>query len=242
MDASEILQPRKRQTAFKLKIADLNRGEVIASEKQNFIEIDGKHVARVNIVANIIDKFVSEGEKKYATVTIDDASSQIRVKSFGEDISKLQNIEIGDTVIIIGSLRFFNNEIYILPEIIKRTEPEWLVVRKLEIEKNNKTAPVLQDSNERVSVQLRNAKPTKNEQEMIQSVAFNNKIDVKEEKIEMSAREKILDILRHNDEGIGRDEIILSTNFPVEEIDKVINEMLENAEIYEPKPGRIRLL
>jgi hypothetical protein len=34
----------------------------------------------------------------------------------------------------------------------------------------------------------------------------------------------------------------MSTNLPVEEINNIIAEMLENAEIYEPKPGRIRIL
>jgi hypothetical protein len=34
-------------------------------------------------------------------------------------------------------LRSYNNEIYIIPEIIKKQDPRYLLVRKIEIEKNN---------------------------------------------------------------------------------------------------------
>ncbi len=242
MDASEIVQQKKRQTALKLRIADLNRGEVISNEKMNFVEIDGKHAGRVNVIANVIDKFVNDSEKKYAALTIDDASSQIRVKSFGDDISKIKNIEIGDTVVVIGALRFFNNEIYILPEIIRKTEPEWLLVRKLEIEKNSVGKQESVKSDDRLSRQLKNIKPTREQEQMINSIAFNKKVDVTEEKIELPAKEKILDMLKKSDDGVDVETIIMSTNLPVEEINNIIAEMLENAEIYEPKPGRIRIL
>lgn len=238
MDASEILQTKKRQTALKLKIADLNRGEVISNEKQNFVEIDGKQVGRVNVIANVIDKFVSEGEKKYSALTIDDASSQIRIKAFGEDIDKMRDIEIGDTIMVIGALRFFNNEIYILPEIIKKIEPEWLMVRKLEIDKS--LGPV--QSENRISGQLTNIPMAEDQKRIVNSVAFNKPLDVKEEKIEVSAKERIFEMLKQNDEGVDIDKIIMSVNLPVDEINRIVSEMLENAEIYEPKPGRIRIL
>jgi RPA family protein len=239
MDASEILQTKKRNTAFKLRISDLNRGEVISDGKMNFIEIDGKHIIRANVIANVIDKFISEGEKKYSALTIDDASSQIRVKSFGEDIEKMKKIEIGDTVIVIGAVRFFNNEIYLLPEIIRKIEPEWLMVRKLEIEKT----PVNNKDN-RISRQLRNMPLSQEQGRVVSSIAFNNPLEVKEEKISAaeSPKEKILEMLKQNDEGVDIDNIIMSTNLPVDEINRIVSEMLENAEIYEPRPGRIRIL
>lgn len=239
MDASEILQTKKRQTALKLKIADLNRGEVISNEKQNFVEIDGKHVGRVNVIANVIDKFVSEGEKKYSALTIDDASSQIRIKAFGEDIEKMQNIEIGDTIIVIGALRFFNNEIYILPEIIKKIEIEWLMVRKLEIDKNPNPA----QSENRISKQLKNIPMKEDQRGIVTNAAFNKSLDdAKEENTELSAKEKIFEMLKQNDDGVDIDKIIMSIKLPVDEINRIVSEMLENAEIYEPKPGRIRIL
>ncbi len=94
-----------------------------------------KQVIRVNVVANIIDKYESERETKYLTFTIDDASGQLRIKVFGDEVDRFKEVSQGQTVMIVGKLRFFNNELYILPEIIKQKDPRYLLVRKLELEK-----------------------------------------------------------------------------------------------------------
>jgi len=129
-------QKTQRQTAFKIRIGDIARGkQILEGDRLTFLELSGKQVIRVNLVANIIDKYVSEGEKKYLALTIDDASGQIKIKTFGEDVDKFKEIGQGDTVMIIGVLRLFNNELYVLPEVIKTLDPRYLLVRKLELEK-----------------------------------------------------------------------------------------------------------
>jgi RecG-like helicase len=134
-------QPITRQTANKLRIGDILRGKPIIenenteNQRFKFLELGDKNIIRVNIVANIIDKYQSEGEKKYLSFTIDDASGQIRLKIFGEDTARFANMTQGNTVIVIGVVRFYNNELYISPEIIKITDPRYLLVRKLELDK-----------------------------------------------------------------------------------------------------------
>lgn len=130
----------KRQTAYKLRIGDILKGKPIIEnieEQQRFklLELGNKQIVRVNVVANIIDKYESEGEKKYLSLMIDDASGQIRLKSFGDDTAKFSKIVQGNTVVVIGVLRFYNNEIYISPELIKIIDPKYLLVRKLELDK-----------------------------------------------------------------------------------------------------------
>ncbi|MDD5192720.1 MAG: OB-fold nucleic acid binding domain-containing protein [Candidatus Nanoarchaeia archaeon] len=132
---------KKRETAYKLRIGDLLRGKQIFEQNQNpnqrlqFIELGNRRILRVNIIGNVVDKFESEGERKFASITLDDGSGQIRARVFGEDISKFKDISQGDTLLIIGLLRSFNQELYILPEIMKKADPKYLLVRKLEIEK-----------------------------------------------------------------------------------------------------------
>lgn len=127
----------KRHTAFKLKIGDILSGNQITDgEKLKFIETSGKNVARVNLIANVVDKFIQDDEKKFASITLDDASGQIKLKTFGEDIEKLKSFEQGDTVLAIGMIREWNKEIYVTPEIIKKKQAEYLLLRKLENEKN----------------------------------------------------------------------------------------------------------
>jgi RPA family protein len=134
----DTTQQFKRNVAYKFRIGDLLSGKLILNgEKFSYLEIGGKNVVRVNIVGNIVDKFAAEGESKYTVVTIDDGSAQIKVKTFGDDSQKLQNLNQGQTIIIIGVLRNWNNETYISPEIIKQAEPKYLLVRKFEIEKSH---------------------------------------------------------------------------------------------------------
>ncbi|MEK6811483.1 MAG: OB-fold nucleic acid binding domain-containing protein, partial [Nanoarchaeota archaeon] len=128
----------KRHTAFKLKIGDILTGNhIVDGERLKFIEVNGKNIARVNLIANVVDKFIQDEEKKFASVTLDDASGQIKLKTFGEDIEKLKPFEQGDTVLAIGMIREWNKEVYLTPEIIKKKQPEYLLLRKLENDKQN---------------------------------------------------------------------------------------------------------
>jgi len=125
----------KRRVAYKMRVGNILSGKpILENERLKFLEYNGKEIVRVNLIANVIDKYVQEGEKKYASVTLDDASGQIKVKAFGEDIKKFEELIQGDTILVIGLLRVWNNEIYLTPEIIKKKEPTYLLVRKLELD------------------------------------------------------------------------------------------------------------
>jgi RPA family protein len=126
----------KRNTAYKFRIGDLIIGKpIFDGEKFSFLEIGDKKIIRVNIIGNIIDKYESEGERKYIFFTLDDGSGQIKLKCFGDDVNKFKSNIQGQTVLIIGNLRNFNNEVYISPEIIREQDTKYLLIRKLEIEK-----------------------------------------------------------------------------------------------------------
>lgn len=135
-------QPTKRGTAYKLRIGDLLKSNQIFEDLEGGIkrfrqlELGDKKIQRINIIANIIEKYESEGESKFAAITIDDGSGQIKARVFGEDLNKFKNISQGDTIAIIGVLRSFNQELYILPEVIKKQDSKYLLVRKLELEKS----------------------------------------------------------------------------------------------------------
>jgi RPA family protein len=127
----------KRNIAFKLRIGDALMGKPIVDNANNFsfLELGEKRIVRINIAGNIVEKFEREGEKNYSFFTLDDGSGQIKLKVFGEDTKKFSNITQGQTVAIIGVLRFWNNELYINPEIIKEQDAKYLLLRKMELEK-----------------------------------------------------------------------------------------------------------
>lgn len=136
----------KRNIAYKLKIGDILLGKpVMNGERFSFLELGEKKIIRVNIIGSIVDKFENEGERKYLFFKLDDGSGQISLKVFGEDVPKFKEISQGLTVLVIGTLRNWNNETYIQPEIIKEKNTKYLLIRKLELEKSapaSKITPV----------------------------------------------------------------------------------------------------
>ena len=141
---------RKRNIAYKLKIGDVFKGKPMMDEgKFLFLELGDKKVVRVNILANCVDKFIQEGEKQFASLTVDDASGQLKLKAFGEEIEPLKEIMQGDTLQIIGNMREWNGELYMIPEVVKKVDVRWLLVRKLEIQNARKDIPTAEsgDSN-----------------------------------------------------------------------------------------------
>lgn len=125
----------KRKVAYKFRVGDILEGRQLSDgERLKALEIHGKEVVRVNVIANVTDKFIQEGEKKFGSLTLDDATGQIKVKVFGDDIKTFESLNQGDTIMIIGLVRSWNNELYLTPEIIKKKDPAFLLVRKLETE------------------------------------------------------------------------------------------------------------
>jgi RPA family protein len=127
----------KRNVAYKIKVGDILMGKAMMDgEKFSFLELGDRRIVRINIIGNIVDKYESEGERKYIFFKLDDGSGQISLKIFGDDIAKFKEITQGLTVLVIGVLRHWNNETYIQPEIIKEQNTKYLLVRKLELEKS----------------------------------------------------------------------------------------------------------
>ena len=140
----------KRKIAYKVRIGDILIGKPIFSEDRFLhLEHGNKNISRVNLIGNIVDKYSTEGERSYIFFTLDDGSGQIKLKSFGEDSLKFKDISQGDTVLVIGTIRNWNNETYVQPEIITQKDPKYLLLRKLEIEKErSSTAPKIENKEE----------------------------------------------------------------------------------------------
>jgi RPA family protein len=125
----------KRNIAYKFRIGTLLAGKQIADgERLKELEVGDKKVIRTNVVANVVDKYVQEGEKKFGSLTLDDGTGQIKIKVFGDETEQFTPLNQGDTLQVIGFVRSWKNELYLTPEIIKKKDPTYLLVRKLEAE------------------------------------------------------------------------------------------------------------
>ena len=124
-------------TALRTKIKTINEGKYVQQEgfEPNYILTQkGTRLSRVRILGTVVGKFASEN-KKFASLTLDDGSDTIRVKVFNA-VSMFDNIAVGDIVDTVGKIREYNEEIYLIPEVISKVDnPNIEILRELEIEK-----------------------------------------------------------------------------------------------------------
>ena len=133
-------QKFKRNVAYKLRIGNVLLGKpVLDNSRFTFLELGDKRIVRLNIIGNIVDRYESQGDTNYISLTLDDGSGQIKLKVFGDMVEKFKDIHQGTTVVVIGVLRHWNDELYISPEIIRETDLRYLLLRKLETEKQRST-------------------------------------------------------------------------------------------------------
>ena len=103
----------QRQVAYKVLISDI----VNSSISDGQISLNGNNVARVNVIAYSVYK--PEGDSM--SMVIDDGTGKINLRAF-ESTVMFSSIDIGDIVLVVGRIREFNNERYIMPEIVKNQQ------------------------------------------------------------------------------------------------------------------------
>ncbi len=235
---------QERQTACKIWISNLLNGEYVKSTGEfepHHIISNGFKVARANIIANVIDTFKSE-DNNYSSITIDDGSSTIRVKAFKDDISILQNISVGDIVLIIGKPRQYLNEIYLIPEIVKRLDdPNWELLRKIELlklyGKPEKIKERYQEIRENSVVE-----ETINKSETTENL-YSYENQNSQELITSTSRQKIINLIEKSDEtGAVIQDLIENSGIDKEESELIVKDLVKEGIIYENKPGHVKLL
>jgi len=208
------------QVAYKIWIGSISNGNAIFNgDKFIAVDVNNKNIARVNLIANVVEVY-SNPEKNYNTATLDDGSGQIRVKGFSDNSFLLNGINVGDTISIIGWLRSFNNEVYVIPEIVRNIDNKWALVRRLELIKMY-------------------GEPNASKAEEKSPSAAESELLVSTEKIQ-DPKQAILALIKKDDAGIDIDKLIMETHYPVEQINKILNSLIEAGDIYEPMPGKLR--
>src|SRR3989338_6698807 len=115
-------QQIERQPANIIWVSSINNGIYVKQEGEfapNYVDINGKKVSRINLIATVIQKTETE-ENRFSSITLDDGSAQIRAKVWGEDTRIMKEINVSDLVLVIGKLREYQQEMYIVPEVLKK--------------------------------------------------------------------------------------------------------------------------
>jgi len=249
-----------RFLAEKVPIQELEEGEYIEEKEQNpnyVITSGNKKIFRVNVVATLVHK---ELRGSVTSILVDDGTGKIILRLFEENKNAI-NLEVGDVVQIIGKMRIFNQEKYIFPEIIKKINPVWLKVRSLELQKEKRQIDAEEKNS---SLNIGKTEHTKNEvkkeyqSEVVQVKKQLQNQAQKQEESGTSTFEVISEEIEENDpllpyeklskliieldkgDGVLIEEIIEKS--PLEKTEELIEKMLENGDIFQNTPGKVRLL
>jgi len=241
--------PFERLTAKKVRISDIVNGKYFSGSKEEMkpsyvITPFGQKISRVNLVATVTDKFLSEDEN-YSAVTIDDGTEAIRVKTFKEGVDLLKNIEPGELVLVIGKIKEYNGEVYINGEVIRKVQDtNYENLRKTEIlneliESKKMIDEIKSLLGQMTEEELKGYAKNKFgiEEESLQVVLENLKV-VKE----IDYKPKMLELIESLDEGKGVEigKILELSDLPENVIESTIDELRASGFIFEPSPGVLR--
>ena len=200
---------QKRQVAYKVSIEGILKGDFEKDDMSAHLKIGAVKISRVNVMGTVVLK----SQEGYSNAIIDDGTGRVSARSFdGRNV--FIGIDVGDIVLVIGKIREFNNERYIMAEIIKKIDGiGWLNVRKLEL-----SSPVHAE------------------------IPPNLEEDVAEDMQELQGQnEKIYSMIKKLDSGDGAMIEDVIKNFG-EDAEKIIQKLIENGDIFEIRPGKIKVL
>jgi len=257
----------ERQTARKVRIKDVVNGRWVKKEGMEpsyAITFYSEKVSRVGIAGTVVATFTSENEN-FRTVTVDDSTETIRIKAFkppetGSDdrseasrIEKamksfdvLNKIKTGELVSIIGRLREYHDEIYIMPELVKKITHQEEIIHRLETAEKitgvKKTGELIsrlrekyQDDNNIIEYIKRTYPDIK---EYWISLSLNRSDEPRDDRLEL--RKQIMKIIEVSADGIKYTDLLSKIKGHDTDIEAVINDLLNEGVCYEPMPGIIK--
>ena len=214
--------PMQRQTAVRSRIVDLVSGEFVKKEgmEPSYVVTPGKvSICRAMVAGTVVGKFDSE-DGNFSSVTLDDATGTIRAKLWRE-VDLLRDVKVGNLVSLVGKVREYEGEIYIVPEIVREITPDEEALARLGVLKRMKG----RTSGGGAPAGNAAQKPAQ------KAPAEAGAVD---------ARKKVLDVIGNNPDGIKYGDLIQQAGLAEETVEDVINELLGEGVCYEPMPGKIK--
>ncbi|HHI04072.1 MAG TPA: hypothetical protein ENL45_00825 [Candidatus Woesearchaeota archaeon] len=152
-------------------------------------------------------------EENSISLLLDDGSGNIVIRIFDNTILP-ENVSLGSLVSVVGKPREWNNSKYIVPEHIKLVQDKrWYEVHQKQIKLFKKTN----------SIKL---PVDKNE----------------ESSTEIGPYQKILNTVAILDKGKGASVEEIISNLNLQGTDKIIQALIEEGEVFEISPGRVKVL
>lgn len=232
---------------MKVRIADIISGKYFPGSKEEMrpgyiITPFGEKISRANVIATVTEKFITE-DGSYSTIAIDDGTEAISVRTFKENVSLLNEIKVGDLVLVIGKIKEYNGEVYINGEIVKELEDaNFEILRKSEIvtnlmERKKIVEEIKSLVDQMPEEELKNYVKEKYsmDEECLQAV-------LESKKLEVDYKPKVLEVIEKLDDGNGVEigKLFEVLDLPEQIIERTLDELINLGYVFEPTIGRIR--
>jgi hypothetical protein len=239
-----------RQTTIKTRASDIVNGKFVKKEglEPSYVLTNiGQKISRVGLVGVVTDKFMSE-EGNYSSITIDDDSESIRIKAFKEDVNIFDKIELGELVLVIGKVREYSNEIYIIPDMVKKMpNPNYEILHRIEVLKQILEQKKMIEEIKKIKnnfSDLEEMKKYAEKERGIDSDIIEGVLEIMDTGKDDNENYKslVLKIMDKLDVGDGVEfkKLLEGTKLKENIFEGVINELLSDGVFYEPKPGVLK--
>ena len=129
---------KERMTAVRASISDITNGSYSNDNGPHVISPFGVELRRVVLVGFVVNKFYREGDesgkKRFESITLDDGTDTIGVKVWGEEDSDiLEGVKGSILALVVGRVREYNDEVYLMPEVVRELkDPNYMSLHLLE--------------------------------------------------------------------------------------------------------------
>ncbi|MHA2503494.1 MAG: OB-fold nucleic acid binding domain-containing protein [Candidatus Kariarchaeaceae archaeon] len=229
---------RKRYPSVQFRIRDLYRGEIKQLRDLRYFELDGEDVPRVNLFGVAVDKYdgVTQNNRKFATVRLDDGTDTIQLKVWSRPTEDeegnivadpyllLKPISIGDMLSVIGRVREYNGEFFIDPTTVTVMDDiEWEINQRIQLIQST------MDSKELNAVEDIPLVPVSNSDELTVSE-------------DEDLKSKVMGVFEKDFELNTIEAIAQRSTLSTEVVKEIIEDLKESGEIYMPRPDRFDLI
>ncbi|MCS7131874.1 MAG: OB-fold nucleic acid binding domain-containing protein [Hadesarchaea archaeon] len=242
-----------RSTAYKVKIWELVNGKYVrpaeGTEPSYLLTPWGQRISRARVMATVVDKYLSN-DQTYAALWLDDGSETIRLKAWREDIKTVADLKIGELVDIIGRVREYEGEVYLVPEMVSRVyDPNWELVRELEILRARRQALMegkLPQPTQKPRLEVRQLEIEVPPSAPTPELTAEDLGEAEEPLPEVpeEVKKKTLLAFDRLDKGSGVTPIELAAELDMrqDQVEDVLRVLIADGEVYEPKVGKFKRL
>ena len=221
-----------RQTARPCSVVDLLHGEYITQEgwQPNYVMTPYGSYTRINLIGIIVDK-----PTPYQ-LRVDDGTGNILVTDFNH-AKKTVQLQVGDPVLIIGRVRKANDELFIAAEIATSDQLKanqlFIAERKEALAKRQAQAVQRAPEDEGGDDEEEQGPQEKSRQQAAPTQTSDQNQQV--------TGDDLIEFMKKKDDGNGVniDDIV---DYFGQDADDLILTMISMGEIYEIKPGVVRVL